>query len=43
VTAVVLAIVIVGERPGGLALLGLGLILGGLALLIRAELASGCN
>ena len=41
VTAVILAILIVGERPGLIALLGLGLILGGLALLIRSELVSG--
>lgn len=40
VTAVILAILIVGERPGLIALLGLGLILGGLALLIRSELVS---
>ena len=40
VTALILAIQIVGERPGLLALLGLGLILGGLALLIRSELVT---
>lgn len=40
VTALILAILIVGERPGLLALLGLGLILGGLALLIRSELVT---
>ncbi len=40
VTAVVLAILIVGERPGLTGLLGLGLILGGLALLIRSELSA---
>lgn len=38
VTALVLAILIVGERPDLLALSGMGMILGGLALLIRAEL-----
>lgn len=40
VTAVILAILIVGERPGLVPLLGLGLILVGLAFLIRDELAS---
>jgi DME family drug/metabolite transporter len=38
VTAFVLALVVVGERPGALALLGLVVVLAGLALVIRAEL-----
>jgi DME family drug/metabolite transporter len=37
-TAFLLAIVVVGERPGLMALGGLGLVLAGLALVIRAEL-----
>ncbi|MGQ7847645.1 DMT family transporter [Granulosicoccus sp. 3-233] len=43
VTAVALAILIVGERPGMTGLLGVGLILGGLALLIRSELLTVRN
>lgn len=38
VTAVCLAIIVIGERPQMMAFLGLALILAGLALLIRAEL-----
>lgn len=41
VTAFVLALVVVGERPGALALLGLVVVLAGLALVIRAELRTG--
>lgn len=38
VTAFVLAVVLVGERPGWAALAGLGAVLGGLAVVIRTEL-----
>jgi drug/metabolite transporter, DME family len=41
VTAFVLALVVVGERPGVLALLGLVVVLAGLAVVIRAELRTG--
>jgi drug/metabolite transporter, DME family len=38
VTAFVLAIAVVGERPGGLALVGLLVVLAGLVVVVRAEL-----
>ena len=37
VTAFVLAVVVVGERPGGMAVAGLVAVLAGLALVVRAE------
>jgi drug/metabolite transporter, DME family len=41
VTAFVLALVVVGERPGVAAFVGLGAVLAGLAVVVRAELRSG--
>jgi DME family drug/metabolite transporter len=40
-TAFVLALVVVGERPGALAVVGLCAVLAGLAVVIRSELRSG--
>ena len=41
VTAFVLAVVVIGERPGGIAFVGLLAVLAGLAVVIRAELDAG--